>query len=90
MIIDWTVDFGSIITLVGVVGGGVFLFAMMRSDMKSLSGRLTAVENVVGKLSDILVAQASQTARLDSHTQRIDRMERRMDEDMQTARFSGK
>ena len=86
MTVDWSINIGNILTIVGFIGGGLFLFAAMRGDISAMAQRLAAVESAVGKLSDILVAMATASTRLDSHAERLERLERLLDGDAPSAR----
>ena len=79
MTLDWTLDIGTILTIIGFVVGGVFIFSMMRADLQHMSKRLMAVEDSISKLTDVLVKVAVERERLDAHDQRIDRLERLTD-----------
>ena len=83
MLIDWSINVGNILTIAGFIFGGMVLFAAMRTDIKGMTIRLTAVEVIVGKLSDMLVAMATATTRLDSHDHRLERLERQRDDTRQ-------
>lgn len=79
MTLDWTLDIGAILTIIGFVGGGVVIFSMMRADLKHMINRLSAVEESISKLTDVLVKVAAQRERLDAHDHRLDRLERLAD-----------
>ena len=62
--IDWTISLGNIITVIGVFVGGAWFAS-------KLDTRLTAVEKIVGKITDILEAVSSQEAKIDAVNTRI-------------------
>ena len=72
MVIDWTLDFGTILTLIVLISGGVFALAKVGVRLTSLEGKMTMMAGVLEKLS-------VQKTRLDDHGARLDRLERQMD-----------
>jgi len=78
MLIDWTINFGHILTIVGFVSGGLVFVLTVRSDVNSIKAteggvqkRLDAVESDLRKITDVLVAIARQDERLNAHAARI-------------------
>jgi len=72
MAIDWTLDFGTILTLIVLVGGGVFAAVKVGVRLASLEGKVSMMAGVLEKLS-------VQKTRLDDHGARLDRLERQHD-----------
>ena len=77
--LDFTIRIGDILTMVGLLGGGILVITMMRADMRILATRVGAVETSFGSFSTsvdrkldgittILVEQAK-------HDQRISHVE---------------
>jgi len=72
MAIDWTLDFGTILTLIVLIAGGVFALVKVGVRLSSLEGKMTMMAGVLEKLS-------VQKTRLDDHGARLDRLERQHD-----------
>lgn len=51
LILDFTVRLGDILTMVGLLGGGILVITMMRADMRILATRVGAVETSFGSFS---------------------------------------
>ncbi len=77
--LDFTIRLGDILTMAGLLGGGILVISMMRADMRILATRVGAVETSFGAFSTsvdrkldgittILVEQAK-------HDQRITHVE---------------
>ena len=78
MSIDWTINLGHILTIVGLVSGGLVFVLTVRSDVNSIKAteggvqrRLDAVEGDLRKITDVLVEIARQDERLNAHAARI-------------------
>jgi hypothetical protein len=82
--VDMTIRLGDILTMAGLLGGGLLVIFMMRADMKILSQRVGSVESSFGAFSkiveekfngitSILVEQAR-------HDQRLSNVESRLRE----------
>src|SRR3990167_1508068 len=76
---DWTVNVGNVITLLAFILGAVAIFYQMRGDLRIFAGRLDAVEGGLKKLANLMTLTATQSTRLDSHAERLERLERQSD-----------
>ncbi len=76
MLIDWTVRIGDVLTVASILGGGFWLVASSRVELKDHGDRLKEIELELRKQTDTLVALARQDQRLDDHERRLDRLEK--------------
>lgn len=76
MTFDPTVSLGNVIALLGFVLGGMAAFYGMQSKLEALMARIDGMEKHLGKLTDVIVADARHEARLDSLEQRVTRLEK--------------
>src|SRR6266446_1956863 len=82
--IEWTISVGNLISLGGFAVGIIYLIAdmragqaAMRAEMKMMETRLTGVEFVMNKITDVLVQGARTDVRLTAiETQNKDILER--------------
>ena len=79
MIVDWTLDLGTLMTILVIVGGGIMAYAKVSADQKGVTRRLSAVEGGINELTRFLEKVSVQKSRLDDHAARLDRIERQID-----------
>lgn len=70
-LIDWTITFGNLIQIAAFVGGGLFMFFTMRSDIRVLrhdvgyiEDRISTLNEAFTQLGKILTQVAVQDSRL--------------------------
>lgn len=51
MIFDWTITLGNVVTVLGFAGSGIIFVMMMRSDIRILTYRISAVETTLQNLA---------------------------------------
>jgi hypothetical protein len=80
--IDWSLSLGNIITIIGLlVGGLAFAFRIdgtvsrLKDGESNTVDRISAVERDLSKITDVLVTLARQDERLNSHADRIRSLE---------------
>jgi len=76
---DSTLQLGDIISVVAIITGAAAALAMLRGRMDNVERRLKGVEDELSSLSTVVVRLAETGARLDSHAQRLDRLEHAVD-----------
>lgn len=81
-ILTWEITVGNILQIATILGGGMWFVAgvknkidLLTQAMQSLDKRLTSVEAAIGLLNQTTVELAKQEVRLDSHMQRLQRLE---------------
>ena len=79
MSVDWALGVGDLITFVAIVAAAFGIFYTMRGDLRVLSSRVGSIEDSMGRCTSILVRVAEQQARLDGHSERIERLETQVD-----------
>jgi len=79
MSVNWAIGVGDLITFVAIVGAGLGIFWTMRGDLRVLGTRVGAIEDSMGRCTNILVRVAEQQARLDGQSERIERLESQVD-----------
>jgi len=67
-----TIDLSSLITFFGFVIGGLGVVFTLRSEVRSLSGRMLMMEKELAKMAEILVAIGRQDERLNSLGARLE------------------
>ena len=67
-----TVDISSLITFFGFVIGGLSVVVTLRSEVRTLSGRILMMERELAKMAEILVAIGRQDERLNSLEMRLE------------------
>lgn len=77
---DWTVTLGNLTTVVGFFAAGIAFVSMMRSDLRLLTFRMSAVEEAIKTLADTEVAIARQDAWRSAFDERMDTLTTRLDQ----------
>ena len=67
-----TIDLSSLITFFGFVIGGLGVVFTLRSEVRSLSGRMIMMEKELAKMAEILVAIGRQDERLNGLEARLE------------------
>ena len=67
-----TIDLSSLITFFGFVIGGLGVVFTLRSEVRSLSGRMMMMEKELAKMAEILVAIGRQDERLNGLEARLE------------------
>lgn len=75
IVFDGSVTLGNILTIISIVGAGFVFVMTMRADLSALGLRVEKVEGIMSKVIDALIQLAKQEERLDSHAQRLRRLE---------------
>ena len=73
------ITLGNLITSGVIVGGWLWFFAGLKGKIDLLSQRINSLEVTIGNLSTALIQVAKQEVRLDSHAQRIQSLEKKID-----------
>ena len=78
MIFDWTVTLGNLLTLVGMLGGGLYAITAIKSDMALISQRvgraetdLRTIADKMDQLSQVLIQIAHQEEKLNQLDERL-------------------
>jgi len=79
-VLGLNVDINTIINLVGFLLGLGGIAGVARYQIKELSGRMEAVEQSLGKLTEILLAQERHTGRMNVMDERLTAQGKRLDE----------
>lgn len=66
---DWSIRAGDLLTISGMLIGGLIVLVSMRNDLKSVQRELEELRKVV-------VAQARADERLNAHEKRLDALEK--------------
>ncbi len=73
--IDWTVNFGHLLTFAGFILGGLSFVYALRQDIRLLSARMAAVEKAIEKMESVLERLARQEERQNYFERRITAIE---------------
>lgn len=73
---DLTITLGNVLTMATMAVAGFCFVWTMKGDLQVFGSRLDKLEKVMDKVTDALVQLARQEVRLDSHAERISRLER--------------
>ena len=79
MSFDWTINFGHILTAVGIVGGIASVVYALRGDVKQLKIELAPIKEDLKQLVSVLVQIGRQDEQIKSLTHRVDKLEDRAD-----------
>ena len=85
MTFDWTISLGNILTVVGFAGSGVIFVMMMRSDIRLLGQRVTAVENALRDMAKTQLLMAEEKGKAYVLEERINIISRRLDDHISKA-----
>lgn len=84
---DLSINLGNVLTILSFIIGGLFFISNVKSDVRVLDMRLTAVDAQLedfkiqqAKVNDILIAMATATGRANAMEERILAQGRRLDE----------
>ena len=80
MIFDWTVSLGNLLTVGGFAGSGVIFVMLMRTDIRLLGQRVTAVEEALHDIARTQFMLIEEKGKVDSLKERMDIISRRLDE----------
>ncbi len=80
VMIDQTITIGNIIEIVVIAGGGVSVFAALRTTVKNINTKVDGIQVEIKKLGDILIEQARFDEKLSSMEKRVSIHDRRLDE----------
>lgn len=75
MAIDWTISFGSLLQMFGMVGGGLIVLVTLRNTVAGLKEDVTSIQYELRQMSGILTKMAVAETRLDNADTRIARIE---------------
>ena len=77
---DWTINIGNIITLLALLGGGVFWLISTHLDTKGLRKDVTNLQTKIDTLSEILTKLGRHEERFTNNEGRISRLEDMQDD----------
>lgn len=72
MVINWSIDLGSIVQLIGFIGTILVMVGVIKTDMRNVKEDITDIKVELKALRDVITTQAAQTVRMDSLSKRID------------------
>lgn len=75
MAIDWTISFGSLLQMAGMVGGGLIVLVTLRNTVAALKDDVTSIQYELRQMAGILTKMAVAETRLDNADTRIARVE---------------
>lgn len=73
------VTLGNLATIATIAGGWIWFFAGLKGKIDLLTQRLSSLEATISQLSIGLVQLAKQEVRLDSHAERIQHLEKKLE-----------
>lgn len=79
MTFDWTITFGHLLSVVGMVAGIAAVVYTLRSDVKEIKLELAPMKEHIKQLAVALVQLARQDEQIKSLTHRVDKIEDRRD-----------
>lgn len=77
---DWTVNFGNVINVVVIAGGGIIFLYSIRWRVDELAGDIVAMQEQLKRMVDVLVEQGRHAERLVAMDDRIAAQGARLDE----------
>lgn len=75
MVFDASITLGNVLTMISIVGAGFVFVMTMHSNLTALGDRVGRVEGVMQQVTSALIQIAKQEERLNSHAERIARLE---------------
>jgi hypothetical protein len=76
---DWTINFGHVLTVIGIAGGIASIVYAIRGDVKQLKIELAPIKEDLKQLVGVLIQIGRQDEQIKSMTHRIDKLEDRRD-----------
>lgn len=77
MTFDFTINWGHVLTGIGLALGAVGIVYAIKSDVRLLKAELDGMRVQIAKITDVLIHLGRQEERLNSHDQRIKKLEDR-------------
>jgi hypothetical protein len=75
MTFDWTINFGHIITAIGLIGGAMGIVYAMKMDVRVIKSEIDDIKSDLRSMAGVLVQIGRQEERLNSHDRRISKLE---------------
>lgn len=75
MTFDWTINFGHILTALGLVGGAIGIVYAVRTDVKIIKGEIDSIKEDLRTMADVMVQLGKQEERINSVERRVSRLE---------------
>ena len=80
MTFDWTISLGNLLTIAGFAGSGVVFVMMMRTDIRLLGQRVSAVEHALEEMARTQLLMAEEKGKNSMMEERLNIVSRRLDE----------
>jgi hypothetical protein len=80
LMVEQTITVGNIIEILVIAGGGISVFATMRTTVKNINTKVDGMQIEIKKLGDILIGQARFDEKLSNLEHRVSTHDRRIDE----------
>ena len=80
MLIDWTISLGNILTVITIFFVGIGFYWQQIYDSRQFKEDIIEIKSDLKVLNRVIIDLALQSQRLDSHVDRLNRMDQRMDE----------
>jgi hypothetical protein len=77
MTFDFTINWGHVLTGIGLALGAVGIVYAIKGDVRLLKAELDGMRAQISKITDVLIHLGRQEERLNSHAQRIQKLEDR-------------
>jgi aspartyl aminopeptidase len=77
MTFDLTINWGHVLTGIGLALGAVGIVYAIKGDVRLLKAELDGMRQQISKITDVLIHLGRQEERLNSHAQRIQKLEDR-------------
>jgi hypothetical protein len=74
---NWEINFGHLITIIGIIGGISSVVYALRSDVKQLKVELAPIKEDLKQLVNVLIQIGRQDEQIKSLTHRLDKLEDR-------------
>lgn len=78
--VDWTISLGNILTVLSILFFGSGFYWKQLIDSKIFKEDIVEIKSDLKILNKVITDLAIQSSRLDSHVERLNRMDRRMDD----------
>jgi hypothetical protein len=75
MTVDWTINFGHILTAIGLLGGAVGIVYAVKADVKVIKFEIDSIKDDLKAMAGVLIEIGKQNQRLNDHERRIMRLE---------------
>lgn len=73
------ITYGNLATAGAIVSGWLWFFAGLKNKIDVLNDRIQSLEGTINRFSEALIQIAKQEVRLDSHAQRLQHIEKKLE-----------